>query len=67
MIHCISYEASMRAKQCLCFNKNIIKGENLGPDCCRFHGGGFVVINSLVYVAPLVCEGSVFGLCFLMH
>ena len=24
MVHCISYKASMRAKQCLCFNNNVI-------------------------------------------
>ena len=30
-------------------------------------GGGSGVVNSLFTVAPIVCEGSVFGPCFVIH
>ena len=29
--------------------------------------GDFVFVDSLVCVPPIVCGGSVFGLCFVMH
>ena len=32
-----------------------------------FQGGGSVVVDSLFYEPPIVCGGSVFGLCFVMH
>ena len=32
-----------------------------------YYGDGSVVIVSLFYVPPIVCWGSVFGLCFVMH
>ena len=32
---------------------------------CLLYGGGDV--ESLFYVPPIVCGGSVFGLCFFMH
>ena len=69
-MNCISQEASMRAKQCLCFNKSRLLGKDLEPvkcnlphplGCCPFQGGGFVVI---VIVAPIVCGIFVFGPCF---
>ena len=30
-------------------------------------GCGSVVFDSLFYVAPIVCRGSLFGICFVMH
>ena len=56
-MNCISQEASMRAKQCLCFNKSRLLGKDLEPvkcnllhplGCCPFQGGGFVVVDSLL-------------------
>ena len=54
----------------MCFNNNIIDGEYLAPvkciyapsglGCCRFESGGSVVVDSLLYVHPIVCGGSVF-------
>ena len=37
-----------------------------GLHCCLFYGGGDVA-ESLFHVPPIVCGGSVFGLCFAMH
>ena len=55
MIHCISKETSLRAKQCLCFSKtesrariwyqlNVFKPP-VGLGCCPFYGGGSVVVD----------------------
>ena len=38
-----------------------------GLGCCSFKGGGSVDVDSLFYVPPIVCGGSVFDLCFGMH
>ena len=32
-----------------------------------FEGGGFVIVDSLFIVAPIVRGGSVFGPCFVMQ
>ena len=32
-----------------------------------FYGGGSVVVDLLNIVAPIVCEGSVFGPCFVIQ
>ena len=61
----------MRAKQCLCFNKSRLLGEDLEPvkcnllhplGCCPFQGGGFVVVDSLLLLLPL----SVGFLCLVL-
>ena len=69
----------MRAKQYLCFNNNIISGEDLktvkciyppspgGKGCCLFEGSGSVVLNSLFCVPTITCGGSVFGHRIVMH
>ena len=31
-----------------------------GFGCCSFHGGGFVVVDLLFNVLPIVCGGPVF-------
>ena len=63
-------------KQCLCFNNNIIYGEDLVPEnafkppppptpipsqC------GSIVVGSLFIVAPIVCDGLMFGPCFVVQ
>ena len=35
--------------------------------CCPFKVFCSVVIGSLLHVPPIICGGSVFGLCFGMH
>ena len=34
MMYCTSYEASLPAEQCLCFNKTETRGEDLAPVIC---------------------------------
>ena len=61
----------------VCFNSNIIQGEDLVPvkckytpnglGCCPFLSNGSVVVNSLFNVAPNLCGGSVFGPSFVMQ
>ena len=63
----------MLAKQCLCFNNNIIQGEELMPvkcinapcglGCCQFYVGGFIVVDALFIVDPIVC-GAMSGYLF---
>ena len=37
-----------------------------GLSCCPFLSSCSVVVDSLFTVAPIVCSGSVFSLCFVM-
>ena len=34
--------------------------------CCLIKGGGSVTVDPLFIVAPIICVGFVFDLCFLM-
>ena len=62
----------MRAKNCFVFKQQ----QNLGPGfdaikmhslgCCPFLGGCSVVVGSFFYVPPILYEGSVFGLLFVI-
>ena len=72
MIHGISKEVSMRAKCFLCFNNN--NNRRFGTSkpvaligCCPFKGDSSFVVDSLFYVATIVCRGSVFGHCSVMQ
>ena len=38
-----------------------------GFGCSPFEGGGSILVNSLFYVPPIVCGGSVLGIYFVMH
>ena len=38
-----------------------------GLGSCPFKAGGFVVVDPLLIVAPIVCGGFVFGTCFVIQ
>ena len=75
MIHCISLEASMRAKQFM-FKQQQNLGRRFGASkmhlspppppsslgCCPFQGGDSVLVDLLFNVLPIFCGDSVFVL-----
>ena len=42
-------------------------GSNSRPRHVTDCVGSDVVVDSLFYILPIVCGGSAFGLCFIMH
>ena len=61
----------MQAKHCLCvlqhFNIGRSFGANKSDTDCFFEGGGLLVVDLLLIVAPFVCGDTVIILCFAMQ
>ena len=75
-MHCISQEASMRAKQVCALTTTESRAKIWRQlmllahdylDCCPFKGGGSVTVDNFFNVPASACGDSVFGLCFGMR